>query len=143
MMEPMLEQLEQRYQIRPDEYLADGGFVKLADITSAQRQGIDVYLPIMELDEKRAKGIDPYAPVKGDTPEVAGWRARMGTDAAKAIYKERAASAELTNAGCRNRGLMQFLVRGLAKVKCVALWHALANNFQCHLRLTRLTPLAA
>ena len=27
------------------------------------------------------------------------------------------------------------LVRGLAKVQCVALWHALANNFATALRL--------
>jgi transposase len=140
LLSPMIAQLVQRYQRRPAEYLADGGFIKLTDITQAASQGIDVYLPIMEEEEKRAQGIDPYAPLKGDTPEVAQWRARMGTTEAKTIYKERAASAELTNAGCRNRGLTQFLVRGLAKVKAVAFWHALAHNFQSHLRLTRLTP---
>lgn len=140
LLSPMIEQIEQRYQRRPDEYLADGGFVKLTDITQAEARGIAVYLPIMEEEEKLAKGLDPYAPLKGDTPEVARWRARMGTAEAKAIYPQRAASAELTNAGCRNRGLWQFLVRGVAKVKAVALWHALANNFQCHLRLTGAQP---
>lgn len=140
LMSPMIEQIEQRYQRRPDEYLADGGFVKLTDITQAEAQGIAVYLPIMEAEQKRAQGLDPYAPMKGDTPQVAQWRARMGTAEAKSIYLERAASAELTNAGCRNRGLWQFLVRGLAKVKAVALWHALANNFQCHLRLMSAQP---
>lgn len=143
LLSPMIEQLEQRYERRPDEYLADGGFVKLTDITQAEAQGVTVYLPIMEEEQKLAKGIDPYAPLKGDTPEVAQWRARMGTAEAKAIYPERAASAELTNAGCRNRGLWQFLVRGLKKVKAVALWHALANNFHCHLRLTRQQPALA
>jgi transposase len=140
LMSPMIEQIERRYQRRPDEYLADGGFVKLTDITQAEAQGIAVYLPIMEEEEKRGQGIDPYAPLKGDTPEVACWRARMGTAEAKAIYPERAASAELTNAGCRNRGLWQFLVRGLAKVKAIALWHALANNFHCHRRLIDTQP---
>jgi transposase len=140
LMSPMIEQIEQRYERRPDEYLADGGFVKLTDITEAESQGIAVYLPIMEEEQKLAQSIDPYAPMKGDTPEVARWRARMGTAEAKAIYPERAASAELTNAGCRNRGLWQFLVRGLAKVKAVTLWHALANNFHCHLRLIGVQP---
>lgn len=140
LMSPMIEQIEQRYERRPDEYLADGGFVKLTDITQAEAQDIAVYLPIMEEEEKLAQGLDPYAPMKGDTPEVARWRARMGTAEAKAIYPERAASAELTNAGCRNRGLWQFLVRGLEKVKAVTLWHALANNFHCHLRLIGIQP---
>lgn len=136
-MEPMLKQLEQRYHHSPREYLADGGFIKLADITAAEAKGIAVYLPIMEIEEKRAKGIDPYARLKGDTPEVAGWRARMATAQARAIYRERAASAEWTNANCRNHGLQQFRVRGLLKAKAIAFWHALAQNFQRTISLKR------
>ena len=49
-------------------------------------------------------------------------------DAAKAIDKERAATAECANAQARNRGLKQFVVRGLEKVKAIALWYALAHN---------------
>jgi Transposase DDE domain len=89
----------------------------------------------MEEAQKREAGIDPFGPTKGDTPEVIAWRRRMGQPESQAIYRERASSAELTNAGCRNRGLWQFVVRGLKKVKAVVLWHALANNFQCHQRL--------
>jgi hypothetical protein len=59
----------------------------------------------------------------------------MGTDEAKAIYKERAATAECVNAQARNRGLIRFLVRGLDKVKAVALWHALAHTMVCGWRL--------
>jgi transposase len=133
---PMMDQLGARYQQQPKEVLADGGFVKLSEITRLEASGTMVYLPVMEQEQKRQKGIDPFAPMKGDTPEIANWRQRMGTEAAKEIYKQRAASAELANAGCRNRGLIQFLVRGLKKVRAVALWHALAHNFQCFLRLT-------
>lgn len=43
-------------------YLADGGFIKRADITAAETAGIEVDLPIREIDEQRAKGIDPFAP---------------------------------------------------------------------------------
>ena len=53
----------------------------------------------------------------------------MGTDAAKAIYRLRAANAEWTNALARNRGLGQFRVRGLERVRSVLLWYALAHNF--------------
>jgi hypothetical protein len=52
----------------------------------------------------------------------------MGTEAAKEIYKERAATAECVNAITRNRGLQQFCVRGLRKVKAILLWYALAHN---------------
>ena len=47
---------------------------------------------------------------------MAAWRERMGTDQAKAIYKERAATAECVNAHSPGRGLLRLLVRGLAKI---------------------------
>ena len=52
----------------------------------------------------------------------------MGTESAKAIYKDRASTSECVNAIARNRGLRQFLVRGLEKAKAVRLWFALAHN---------------
>jgi hypothetical protein len=59
----------------------------------------------------------------------------MGSDAAKDIYKQRAATAECVNAQARNRGLTRFLVRGTDKVRAVVLWHALAHNMACGWRL--------
>jgi len=141
-MKPMVEQIEHRYQTRPDEYLADGGFVSLSDITDLEKSGITTYLPIMEQDQKRAKGIDPFAPVKGDSEEVKRWRARMGTEAAGEIYRQRAVTAEFPNATCRNRNLKQFGVRGLHKVKAVTLWQALAHNIQRTFDLRRKAGLA-
>lgn len=141
-MKPMVEQIEARHGRRPDEYLADGGFVSLSDITQLEKSGITTYLPIMEQEQKWAKGIDPFAPVKGDSEEVKRWRARMGTEAAAEIYRQRAVTAEFPNATCRNRDLRQFNVRGLIKAKAVALWHALAHNFQRTLDLRRKAGLA-
>ncbi len=46
----------------------------------------------------------------------------------KRIHKERAATAECANAQTRHRGLLRLLVRGLAKVRAITLWHALAHN---------------
>ena len=71
-----------------------------------------------------------------DSEVIALWRERMGSDEAKEIYKQRAATAECVNAIARGRGLTQLLVRGLNKVKAVALWYALAHN------LTRAVTLA-
>ncbi|WP_146115785.1 MULTISPECIES: transposase, partial [Pirellulaceae] len=134
---PMYEQIAQRYQQHPQEYLADGGFVNLAAITHLEANGTATYLPIVDEAKKREKGQDPHAPVKGDSEGVKAWRARMGTENAKAIYKNRASSAELSNASCRNRGLWSFNVRGQIKAKSVALWHAIVHNFHRLLDLTR------
>ncbi len=72
---------------------------------------------------------DRHAPYPDDpTPirstGVAAWRRRMGTDAAKEIYKERAATVECVNTRACNRGLTRFLVRGVEKVLAAALWPA-------------------
>jgi hypothetical protein len=52
----------------------------------------------------------------------------MGTDEAKSIYQQRASTAECVNARSRQRGLHQFPVRGLPKVRVLATWFALAQN---------------
>jgi hypothetical protein len=59
----------------------------------------------------------------------------MGGDAAKDIYKQRAATVELANAQVRNHGFRQFVVRGLEKAKAIALWFALVHNMMCGWRL--------
>ena len=97
-----------------------------------------VFAPVKEVQKKRDKGLDPFARMKGDTPEIAAWRARMGTIEAQGIYQARPGIAEFSNAGCRNRGLYQFAVRGLEKVKCEVLWQALAGVFQRGLNLRKL-----
>ena len=71
---------------------------------------------------------DKHEPLPGDSAEIGAWRVRMGTEEAKEIYKERAATIECVNAQARNRGLTRLRVRGLAKVKAVALWFAIAHN---------------
>lgn len=131
-MLPMVEQHQERYDKVPSEYLVDGGFAKKDDIeqldpdpddeTSA---GTTVYAPVQK-PKKETR--DPHQPHAGDSPKIAAWRTRMGTDAAKQIYKQRAATAECVNAIARNRGLRQFNVRGLVKVKAVILWYVIAHN---------------
>ena len=51
----------------------------------------------------------------------------MGTEAGPTIYRQRAETAELVNAHARNCGLYAVRVRGLPKVRCMALWYALAH----------------
>jgi transposase len=133
---PMTEQLQGRYGQAPAEMLVDGGFAKHEDIIAVARPevGCTVYAPV---PAPRDPTRDPYQPRPGDPEVIAAWRQRMGTAAAKTIYKERAATAECVNALARNRGLRQFLVRGLAKAKAVLLWFALAHNLMRAMALRR------
>ena len=67
-------------RIHPDNWLIDGGFVKLTAIAALDEQGICVFGPVPEpKDESR----DRYVPLASDAPAVATWRQRMGTQAAK------------------------------------------------------------
>jgi transposase len=123
---PMLEQVEGRFGQRPGEALVDGGFVNKADIEGVQAGGrCKVFAPV---PTPRKEGVDRHVPKAADGDGVAEWRARMGTEQGKEVYKQRAATAECVNAQARNRGLVQLLVRGLAKVKSVATWFAIAHN---------------
>jgi len=124
-MAPMIEQHQQRYEEKPKEALVDGGFAKLDDIDKVEQGGTTVYAPVRP---PRGSERDAYTPRATDTPAVAQWRQRMATDEAKVIYRQRAATAECVNALARNRGLQRFLVRGLRKVKAVALLYALVHN---------------
>ncbi len=138
-MAPMVGQIQGRYGEAPSEYEVDGGFAKLEDIeaVSAPEVGCTVYAPVQKPKDPK---VDPHAPRRGDSAVVAEWRQRMGTEEAKTIYKDRAATAECVNALARQRGLVQLMVRGLAKVRAIALWHALAHNV---LRMAALRAAAA
>ena len=72
---------------------------------------------------------------KGDSDSMAAFRARMRTEESKAILKQRPSIAEFPNAECRNRGLQQFRVRGLQKVRTSTLWYAITFNFMRMLHL--------
>jgi len=131
MMEPLAEQMRERYGQTPEELLADGGCVTLDNINtmSAKEPRCVVYGPIRapRRDDRKPSDIRST-----DTAAIAEWRARMDTDQAKQIYKQRAATAEWSNAQFRNHGLGQFLVRGFNKVRSVALLHALTTNMTRH-----------
>jgi transposase len=70
-----------------------------------------------------------HLPKPGDRDAVAAWRVRMGTDDAKQIYKQRAATAETVNADAKaHRGMAATALRGLDKVTSSACLFALTYN---------------
>jgi transposase len=123
---PMLDDIVRRTGQVPKDYLVDGGFVSLENIEVLAERGAVAYAPV---PEPRNEKVDRYAPKKDDSPAVAAWRVRMGTEEAKRIYVRRGSTAERTNADLRgHRGLDRLNVRGLAKVKSVVLLAALTFN---------------
>jgi hypothetical protein len=129
-LKPLNDQLNQRYGKRPQAVLADAGYREHQDITDTEKLGTMVYLPLMKPKDRPPKRVR-----NRDTAEVLCWRKRMETPEAKQLYKKRSPTAEFTNARARNHCLIQFCVRGLEKVKSIALWHALAINLRTSFRL--------
>ena len=154
---PMVGQVVKRCGEAPKEWLADGGYPAHEQIDAVAGQ-TTVLAPVPQ-PKKKAKdsavssvpanaadkieqavpdvALDPHVPKPDDSLAVAAWRQRMATDEAKLRYKDRAATAECVNAQARNRGLVLLPVRGLKKVKSVALLFALAHNL---MRVATLLP---
>ena len=128
---------------RPDRDQALMQPCRLEDILPADHQARAIWAAVETLDLSKfyepfkARGSEPGR--VGHRPEAAhrpaavrhgrGHRQRMGRNDAKPIDSRRASTAETVNADLRTfRGLSNFAVRGLKKVKCQALWSALAYN---------------
>ncbi len=85
----------------------------------------------------------PGHPVRGrlivrsqNVPVVAAFVEKMKTPEAQAIYRQRKRIAEFPNLWIKEKlGLRRFQVRGLAKVRCEALWVCLTYNIQQWIRL--------
>ena len=129
---PMLEPIEARTGVRPTELLVDGGYSNHDAIDQATAAGVTLYAPVPKPRSKASETpdpppIDPHLPKPSDSD--AAWRVRMGTDSAKQIYKQRAATAETVNADAKtHRGMAATALRGLAKVTGCACLFALTYN---------------
>ena len=70
------------------------------------------------------------------TAQLAAFEAKMQTEQARQIYKERAGVAEFPNAWIKDKfGLRQFRLRGVVKVGLEALWACLTYNICQWIRL--------
>ena len=126
--EPMRRQVQERTGQQVQEQLLDGGYLVLEEIETAAASGVTVYTPPKPSRNKEQSGGE-YQPKPHESKALGEWRQRMGSEEGKEIYKQRASSSETVNGDLRtHRGLGPMLVRGLKKVKCVALWCALAYN---------------
>ena len=67
--------------VRPVDYLVDGGFAKHEDIEWAHQAGIRLWCPAM----KNKHGTNPYALRPRDGPGVADWRRRMAGERGRIV----------------------------------------------------------
>ncbi len=122
---PMRRQVQQRTRLKVQEHLMDGGFTALQSIEQAQQDGVKVYGP----PPVPKKAATAYTRRRGDSEAIAAWRQRMSTVQGQRIYRTRCSTSETVNADLKtHRGLRTLHVRGLGKVRCIALWSALAYN---------------
>lgn len=128
-MDPLHQSVCEQYGKVPDNYTVDGGFSTIDDVTAVENRGSKVAAPMTHEDRILKRGGDPHAKRAHDTKEMVAFRERMRTDEAKAVLRRRPSIAEFPNAECRNRGLQQFRVRGLQKVRIASLWYAITFNF--------------
>ena len=128
LLRPMLEQVEQEQGSKPQEVLADSGFVDADAIDHLEEAGVRVMMPPKNEKKELRAGKDPYAKKRRDKPRVAAWRARMGTTPARETYRKRCGPAERVHAWMEQRQWRRFRLRGLGKARLEALWQAWAHN---------------
>jgi hypothetical protein len=111
-----------------DEDAQRGLPLRKEDSEQAHEQGVELFVPPKAAKNPQNRGHELEAK-RGDSEAVLAWKQRMAGEEGKEIYKLRAATSETVNADLRSyRGLMQFTVRSLNKIKCVAPWCTLAYN---------------
>ncbi len=116
----MIDQIAARTGALPETLLADANHAKHQCIDNAAAKQVELIVAVP--DNAGDAG-------RQASQAVLDWRARMETDEAKRLYRARASLVELANAHVKEQlGLEQLLVRGLAKVTCVALLTSLAFN---------------
>jgi transposase len=141
----LLDQVRRRCGRMPDRLLADTRCIVQGDITAfAERHPtMLVYAPPPpDKADASPESLRKRAWSRAREPEpVRHWRTRMASDEGQQIYARRK-HIERAHAQMKNRGLGRLLVRGLEKVRAVALLHAIAHNLW-HAHRLRHPPMPA
>jgi transposase len=136
---PMVDDLVRRYGKTPEMLLLDTHYATSEDIAALAlhpKGAVSVYAPTpTERENISPRGLANRRRKRAQEPDgVKEWRSRMATQAGQDVYRRRKL-IERVNAFLKNHGFGFLPVRGLLKVKAVALLHALANNLLAAHRL--------
>jgi transposase len=132
--QPMVQSLIDRYGHTPTCVLIDTKAATQADIMALAKHPagrITVYTPPPpDKETATAESIRKRAWRRRREPMVLQeWRTRMASPEGRSIYGRRW-HIETINAQLKNHGLSRVLLRGLQKVRCEALLHAIAHNLR-------------
>ncbi len=127
-MDPMHQKVTATYGKAPGKLLVDSAFATKGDIQTVEQSGTQVISTVHGAESMTKRGNDPSVRRRGDSDQYAAFRQRMGQAEYQQLYKQRPSIAEFPNAEFRNRGCRLLRVRGLEKVKSVALLVACTFN---------------
>jgi transposase len=130
--EPMVKQLDARYERRPSRLVLDSKIATQEEIISLSEPdngAVEIYAPLPEeRDDITPESLRKRIWRQRTEPDaLKAWRARMQTPEADVVMKRRGL-IETINAILKNRGMRHMSVRGMEKVRSVVLLQALANN---------------
>lgn len=121
----------------PQNWIGDGAYSGKEDLNAVAElfPSCRYYAPPQGCDKEKAKKHR-----KTDTEAIKKWRDMIDTPETEEIYKKRCSTAEFSNAQVKNFGLRGFLVRGIVRVKGMALLHAFAQNVSRYFDLYNQKP---
>jgi transposase/ribosomal protein L34 len=128
---PLIERIVASTGRGPERLLLDTGCVVQDDVIDFEKRwpNMTVYAP-PQPDKQTIKpaSLRKREIQRSKEPQVLkNWRARMNSEEGQSVYARRK-HTERAHGRMKNRGLEQLPVRGLVKVRCVALLHALADT---------------
>lgn len=131
---PMVEQVEQRFGVRPQRLLVDSTMATREDIVTLaedEARSVMVYTPVPEdRDDIKPDSLRKRNWRRSKEPDaLKAWRERMASAAGEGIYGRRRL-IETVNGQLKRCGLGRLRLRGLDKVRCEALLYAIAHNIR-------------
>lgn len=126
---PMLAEVERQCRIRPQQVLADSGFYSGNNVEALEAAGIDGYVPDSVLARELNLGQRVLEPRPVRHRATRRMRRKLRSPAGRETYGKRKGLIEpVIGALKEQRGMRQFLRRGLAAVGCEWLLAAISYN---------------
>ena len=138
---PMIGEVERQCRSKPEKVLADSGYYSAQNLDEMKRQGIDAYIP--DSDMARELNTGQLARGMGRHPrmvhrETRRMRQKLRRTEERKIYEKRKSMVEPVIGTLKEqRGMRQFLRRGLAAVRLELTLAAISYNLTHFHRLRR------
>lgn len=129
---PMLSLVADNTGAMPEKVTADAGYFSEANVTAPRLVGIELFIPPNQREGSTAQAGGLGRPKNG---AAASMRAKLATDAGKAVYRMRKAIVEpIFGQTKEGRGFRRFWLRGIDKVRAewslICLGHNLLKLFR-------------